>query len=240
MNRKEFIETLTKKLRENNISDIDEIIAEYEEHFNFKLTDGYSEEEIAAGLGNPEEIAMQYTSGNIDNKTIGKKAIITTGLVFADIFAGAFFALFFAWVIVMVTFTIASATVGVCYLGRFNIYSLIPPIPYYWCRIVYVVMLLSLAVLSGVGTIYCAAYYRQLMRAYGRFHYNCIASASGKAVFPPLNIRPQFSAKTYRLFRKIVLIALAVFAVSFVLSYILSAIATGSLEFWHVWKWFIE
>ena len=50
MNRNEFIETLTKKLRENNISDIDEIIAEYEEHFNFKLSDGYSEEEIAALL----------------------------------------------------------------------------------------------------------------------------------------------------------------------------------------------
>ncbi|MGI6622126.1 MAG: DUF1700 domain-containing protein [Acetivibrionales bacterium] len=240
MNRNEFIETLTKKLRENNISDIDEIIAEYEEHFNFKLSDGYSEEEIAALLGNPEEIALQYTPGNVDNKTGGKKAIIITGLVFADIFAGAFFALFFTWIILMGAFTIASATIGMCYIGRFNIYSLIPPVPYYWCGIVYAVMFLSLAVLSGIGTIYCVSYCRQLMRAYGRFHKNCIESASGKAMLPPLHTHPKFSAKTHRMLRGIALIMLAVFAVTFVLAYVLSAIAAGALEFWHEWNWFMK
>ncbi len=239
MNRKEFIETLTKKLRDNNINDFEEIIAEYEEHFDFKLADGYSEEEIAAKLGKLEEIALQYTPGNIDKKTGGKKAIIITGLVFADIFVGAFFALLFAWIIVIGTFTIASATIGVCYIGGFNIYSLIPPIPY-WCGIIYAVVFLSLAVLSAVGTIYCASYCRQLMRAYGRFHKNCISAASGKAVLPSLAAHPQFSMKTHRKLRNIALISLAVFAVTLILAYILSAIAAGAFEFWHEWNWFMK
>lgn len=240
MNKKEFIEILTKKLRENNIGDVEEIICEYEEHFNFKLSDGYTEEEIAAVLGNPEEIAAQYTPDNIDKKSGGKKMIMISGLALADIFVGAFFALFFAWIIVMGAFAITSAMIGLCYLGGLNIHSLIPPVPYYWCRAVYAVMLLSLAVLSGIGTIYCAFYCRQLMRAYGRFCKNLIASVSGKAALPLFCIHPQFSAKAYRRLRKVALIMLAVFAVTFVLAYILSTVAAGALEFWHVWNWFTK
>jgi len=240
MNRKEFIDTLSKKLRDNNINDIDEIIAEYEEHFDFKLADGYSEEEVAAKLGSPEEIAMQYTPGNVEKKAGGKKAIVITGLVFADIFVGAFFALLYAWIAVIGAFSIASAVIGLCYITGLNVYSLIPPVPYYWCSVAYAVMFLALAVLSGVGTIYCVSYCRQLMRAYGRFHKNCIASASGKAVLPSLATHPQFSPRTNRVLRSIALISLAVFAATFVLGYILSALAAGALEFWHEWNWFVK
>ena len=240
MNRKEFIETLTKKLRENNIHDLEEIIAEYEEHFSFKLADGYSEEEIAVKLGNPGELALQYAPGNNDKKTGGKKAIIITGLVFADIFVGTFFALLIAWIMVIGAFAIASATIGVCYMAGVNIFSFIPPIPYFWCRILYAVVCISLAVLSGVGTIYCASFCRQLMRAYGRYHKNCISAASGKAVLPSLAAHPQFSMKTQRMLRQIALISLAVFAVTFVLAYVLSAVAAGAFEFWHEWNWFVK
>lgn len=239
MNRKEFIDILRKKLHENNISDLEEIVAEYDEHFDFKLSDGYSEEEIAAKLGNPEEIAMQYSTGNIEKKASAKKAIVLTGLVFADIFVGAFFALLFGWILVIGAFTVASATIGISYIGGFNVYSLIPSVPHYWLGLIYALMFLSLAVLSGVGTIYCVSFCRQLLRAYGRFHRNCISSASGKAVLPPLATYPQFSMKTQRTFRRMALIFLAVFAVTFVLAFISSAISAGALEFWHEWKWFI-
>lgn len=240
MNRKEFIDALRKRLYENNISDLEEIIAEYDEHFSFKLSDGYSEEEIAAKLGNPEEIAMQFSASNLEKKASAKNAIVAAGLVLADIFVGAFFALLLGWIIVMGAFTVTSATIGICYLGGLNIYSLIPPVPYYWLGIIYALMLLSLSVLSGIGTIYCVSFCRQLMRAYGRFHRNCISSASGKAVLPPLATYPQFSMKTQRTFRRITLMFIAVFAVTFALSYILSAIAAGALEFWHAWKWFMN
>jgi len=240
MNRNEFIDILRKKLYENNVSDVEEIIAEYDEHFSFKLSDGYSEEEIAAKLGNPEEIAMQYLAGNHERKSGAKKAIVVTGLVFADIFAGAFFVLLFGWILVMSAFTIATAIIGMCYIGGFNVYSLIPPVPHYWLGIIYALMFFSLAVLSGVGIFYCVSFCWQLVRAYGRFHRNCISSASGKAVLPPLPTYPQFPMKTQRILRRIALISLAVFAVTFVLAYISSALAAGVLEFWHAWKWFMN
>jgi len=238
MNKKEFIELLAKRLRENNISDVEEIISEYEAHFHFKLSDGYSEEEIAGVLGDPEEIAAQYTPDRSDQKNSGKKAVIIAGLALADIFAGAFFLLFFAWILVMGAFTIASFAAGIYYLGGFDRFAFIPSVPYFWCRILYAFMLLALAVLSGVGTIYCAFYCRQLMRVYGRFCKNLIASAANKATLPLLGIQPQFSAKTRRILRKLALMMLAVFAVTFILAYISSAAVAGALEFWHAWNWF--
>lgn len=37
--------------------DAGEILEEYEQHFAFKLADGYTEQEIARNLGSPFEIA---------------------------------------------------------------------------------------------------------------------------------------------------------------------------------------
>ena len=58
MNKTEFINTLTSILKERKIKDIDEIVAEYEQHFLIKMADGYSEEEIAARLGDPKALGV--------------------------------------------------------------------------------------------------------------------------------------------------------------------------------------
>ena len=50
MTRHEFITTLSQELEKRNITDAYDIVEEYDEHFEFKLADGYSEEEIAARL----------------------------------------------------------------------------------------------------------------------------------------------------------------------------------------------
>lgn len=44
MKKNEFISTLKSVLERNEISDTAEIVEEYEQHFAFKLADGYSEE----------------------------------------------------------------------------------------------------------------------------------------------------------------------------------------------------
>lgn len=51
------------------------------------LADGYSEEEIAAKLGSPEELAAQFESTDTAKKVGGSKALAVTGLCFADLFA---------------------------------------------------------------------------------------------------------------------------------------------------------
>jgi len=237
MTRNEFLTKLADELKKNNITDADEIISEYEQHFAFKMADGFSEEEIATRLGNPVELASQFESHVENIKSGGKKVTTVLGLVFIDIFAGAFFVLLFAWEIIMAAFAVCNAVAAVCLSIGSSPWSLIPPMPYV-PAIVFALSLTALFVLTTVGCIYFAAFIRQLMRSYGRFHKNTIAAASGNAVLPSLGIYPRLPAKTNRRIRAIAMISLILFTTCFVLGMILSMILSGSLEFWHAWGWF--
>ncbi|HOJ12612.1 MAG TPA: DUF1700 domain-containing protein [Clostridiales bacterium] len=238
MTKSEFLTQLRYELKKNNISDSEDILDEYEQHFAFKLADGFAEEEIAAKLGNPYELASQFIPNEEQKKHGGRKIVTVIGMVFADIFVGAFFLILYAFAAVMGTFTIAAAFIGICLLTGLNISNLIPGMPYL-CALIYVVCLLALALLSSVGCLYFVSFIKQLMRSYGRFHFNVIAGSAGQAMLPSLPVYPRMSAKSKRRTRLIALFSLTVFAVSFIAGYIISAILAGSLEFWHVWGWFI-
>ena len=60
MTKTEFMTQLAAELHKRNIADAADVLEEYEQHFAFKLADGYSEEEIAARLGRPAELAAQF------------------------------------------------------------------------------------------------------------------------------------------------------------------------------------
>ncbi|HAB00569.1 MAG TPA: hypothetical protein DCE08_03605 [Ruminococcaceae bacterium] len=79
---------------------------------------------------------------------------------------------------------------------------------------------------------------RQTFRAYKRFHQNALAPGRGAAALPALSVIPSFSPERKRRLRTVALVSLVLFALCFVLSYIVCTIVAGSLEFWHVWGWF--
>ena len=129
------------------------------------------------------------------------------------------------------------AAPAVCLLGGWNSAGLIPAMPY-WCGAILALSFAALTVLLVVGCVYYAAFLRQLVRSFGRFQHNALASASGESALPALAISPQFSAKTRRRLRAAALISLALFAACFVLSYVVCALSAGRLQFWHAWGWF--
>jgi len=238
MNRNEFIVKLTKRLNEQNVGEIDEIIAEYDAHFAYKLADGYTEEEVAAKLGDPDELAAQFAAAEQPKKRNIGRGFVILGLAFADFFAFLFFLLLAAWTVVMIVFAIASAGIGVSYLIDANPFGILPSMPY-WVGAVFAGSLLALSVLSLAGGVYFGLYVRQLLKAYGRFHHNQLAASAGKAVLPSLRPYPKLAPRENRLFRKIVLGSLTVFALCFVLGYLVASIAAGTPGFWHAWNWFI-
>lgn len=61
MKKNEFMTKLADELKKRGVEDADDVAAEYEQHFAFKLADGYSEEEIAAKLGDPAALAVLVT-----------------------------------------------------------------------------------------------------------------------------------------------------------------------------------
>jgi hypothetical protein len=101
-------------------------------------------------------------------------------------------------------------------------------------------MSLAFAVLTAVGTEYCWLYARQLLRSYCRWHRNTLATAGGDATLPQIPAHPQICAAKNRRMRKITLIALTVFVITFQSGFIIAMLTAGALEFWHAWGWFVK
>lgn len=88
MTRNEFVTQRTAELHKRNVAAAD-VVEEYQQHFSFKLADGYSEEEIAARLGDPVALAAQFGEAEAGEKR--HSAVLTQlWLVWADLFFGAF------------------------------------------------------------------------------------------------------------------------------------------------------
>ncbi|MBR2832382.1 MAG: DUF1700 domain-containing protein [Oscillospiraceae bacterium] len=234
MTKTEYLDRLAAILKKNQIPDAEDILAEYEQHFAFKLADGYSEEEAAARLGAPELLAVQFEKRETHT---GNAALTRLGLVFADFSFGLALVLLAAFGIVLIALSLACAAAAICLITGLNIAGLIPSMPY-GCAVVMGLALLGLAVLTAVGCVYYFAFIRQLIRSFGRFRHNALASVSGKAALPPLPVRALLSVRANRRLRAVALIALAVFAICFVLGYIAAALSAGQLSFWHAWGWF--
>jgi uncharacterized membrane protein len=60
MNKQQYLDVLRRELSRLEPAAVNEILADFEEHFAGGLSHGKSEEEITAELGDPAEIARQY------------------------------------------------------------------------------------------------------------------------------------------------------------------------------------
>lgn len=73
MNKAEFIRQLKQGLNGYEPQDVEEIIADYEDHFRAAQEKGKSEDEICVSLGYPQSIAKAYKVENLLNKAKSDK-----------------------------------------------------------------------------------------------------------------------------------------------------------------------
>ncbi len=244
MTRAEFMEKLERELRARKVPEPEDILAEYRRHFEYKLADGYSEEETAARLGDPAELAAQFEPGEAQETRraggFGRSALTWTGLVFADVFVLSFFAVFACWVLTVACTAVAAALVGLCLLVPFDMqpYVQLPEIPY-WCGTLYALALFALAALAAAGCWYFARLLAQMWRSYFRFHRNAAASAAGKPVLPAVPFWPRLESTRRRRLRRVLIVSLAALVAFAAAAMVTSMLTAGALEYWHVWGWFV-
>jgi uncharacterized membrane protein len=238
VNKQAYLNELQNHLKSNNVEDIGEIVAEYDEHFTRKMADGYTEEEIAVKLGKPKEIAAQFASaGAKTERKKGRKLVIGTGLVFADIIVVSFFIVLFAWVIVLGAAAVSTVVYGIGLFIRPLLPEQLIIFPYmpYIGGLIWGVTFIAFGVLMAVLTVYSWTLTMQLGRAYRRWHKNMMSD--GK--YPPLPKHPMVKDVTRRKLRSVTLIALIALGISFIIGYIVLAASAGVLGFWHAWNWFV-
>lgn len=233
MNKNQYLEELRKELKANNVSDIEDIISEYEQHFAFKLEEGATEEEISRKLSSPKEIAREYVKNENINNNKYEKGIKLTGIVFMSIPLFFVYALMFASVIVIGAFSVVSVATGFCLISTINVGGLIPSLPYFPAFILGL-SLFSLALLSGVGTFYLFMYIKQWGKIYLRWCFNLINNNH----YPTISKHPNISKKLSSKLKLIAVICLVIFIVMLTIGYFSLCISAGSLEPWHVYNWF--
>ncbi|WP_078380016.1 HAAS signaling domain-containing protein [Sutcliffiella halmapala] len=84
MNKKQFLETLDSFLKRMPIEERQDIIHDFEEHFAIGLAEGKSEEQIAASLGSPQQIAKDLNATYHLEKV---EVSATTGNIFRAMWA---------------------------------------------------------------------------------------------------------------------------------------------------------
>ena len=96
MNREEYLRILKSSLYHLPTSEIEDILWDYEEHFDIGISKGKSEEEISQELGSPRDIARNYKTLykpnlNIDNYNTNsnndstRKLLIGIALIFFNL-----------------------------------------------------------------------------------------------------------------------------------------------------------
>jgi uncharacterized membrane protein len=233
MNKETFFTELNKELVKNKVSDIDEILAEFEEHFAYKIDEGKTEEEVVKKIGNPVDIARDYANQAKPAKQSGS-LVVKIGLVISDFFVFFMFLIMWASVFVLGVFAITSLALGALLVVNGNIASLIPSMPYV-SSLIFGISFFGLSVVSGIGTIYLYLYVKQWQKAYFRWHKNIL----NNNIYPSLSKHPKLAKKNQSRLKLLNMIGIIIFVGAFIIGYIVSAIIANSGGFWHVWEWFI-
>lgn len=233
MTKKEYLDELRKELKSKNVKDIEDIIFEYEEHFNFKMEEGFTEEEIVKKLPAPKDIANEYAPKDIPVNKFEKGTKIT-GLTFLSIPLGMIYILMWASVGVLGLFSLACLVGGFSLITTINIGGIIPYIPYLPALIIGIACF-GLSVLSAIGTFYMFMYIKQWGKVYIRWCKNI----ANNNPYPSISKQPKISKKLSSKLKLISAIGLVCFVTAFIIGYIFMCIASKSFEPWHVWNWFV-
>ncbi len=235
MNKQAFLDELKQNLHANRVPDIDEIVAEYEEHFAHKVADGYTEEEISKKLGDVRALAAEYVASE---QAAGPRGRLFRwiGLAFADIVIAPLFLVTYVWVAALAVAALAFAALGVnlivgpLFAAQAQVIPYIPRLP----GILLGVSVIALGVLFCILAVYCFLFVKKLGASFVRWHRSVLTGRK----LPPYALFPLAQGRARRRLRHVTLVCLVAFLAFSTAAYVLMAVAAGNPEFWHVWGWF--
>ncbi len=236
MKRNQYMAALEQALKARRVPDIDDILAEYAQHFEHKRADGFTEEEIAARLAKPEAIAAQFAELAAGGETAPRqtsRVLVGVGLVCCDVGIYLFYTVIWGFLIVLGAFSIAVGALAALLLLRGNIAGLIPPMPYPGAALMGI-SFAGLTLLSVLGTRMCFLYSRLWYRGYLRWRKNSLTGAP----YPPYAPQPPASRRGQRATRLLTAVSLLVFGVFLTVAFIVLTVEANFGPFWHVFGWF--
>jgi uncharacterized membrane protein len=186
MNKKDFFEQLREELKTLPQSEVDEIISDYEEHFEIGKIKKRSEKEIIEKLGDPTIIAKEFRTSTLVKKAEKDTSIVNvTRVVLASIGLGFFNLIFVFGPFVgalAVLFSLFITGVSLVFTGFFDIFltcfsSFIP-----WVKIdsnpvavIFIsISLICAGCLLDIATYYLSKLFFKMTLKYIKLNFNII------------------------------------------------------------------
>ena len=181
-----------------------------------------------------DELTNSGFTPNIKN--YNKISIINIiGLIVSDIFTSLFFIFLLAFLLILIIFSLSSLIISISLITKINFANIIPSMPY-WCSFILALSLISLSLLSIIGSIYFYLLIKYLFNLYKNFHNKMLNKFES---IKEVTLYQELSLSTKILLKKLTIIFLIVFIILFIITIICCMISSHSLSFWHTWKWFI-
>lgn len=214
MNKITFLEILEKGLKNRQVHDIKEIIDDYQEYFDIQIANGKKEEEISSYLGSIDSIISDYA----DNQSGSKKKWFE--LVTISFVALPLLIMCYGLLIAFAGSSIGFWGIAVYLAFDIETLNFMPMIPLF-PKIFYI--------LTALVT--CVFMFSLSVRFYG------VLKSMTKQYVVKQSIRIGEFVQS-PIYMKIFKVSFWIMLILFIATYIVSALAAKSFQYWHIWGWF--
>lgn len=222
MNKTEFLKELQIGLKKKSIKDIEDIITDYEVHFENEQNKGRTEEETVVLLGDLTDIIDAYEQGSGKPKPVkGLAILLLSQLIWLPVLC-----LLYAFAIVLLGAGLSSVLLGLYYLLLLDFLTFLPTIALPLSFLYAVMLLFGGYFFYRITMIYCDA-----IRTASSYVYALQRTELSGVKHAGMN---KFDKNRLKLAKYASIIFFGLFLVLI----ITSMIVARSIEFWHHWNWF--
>jgi len=226
MNRLAFNQQLSDGLKKLGITDIDEILKDYESHFDNELLKGRTEEEVSKALGKIDDILLDFKPENKAEKQ--RKFMNAYSVIISDIFIYMGMLSLYLVNLAIISLSLASLLMGIYAIIQIHILEFIPTMMFPF-SLFFGLTFMALAILSYGLSAMLFKYLNILMKRLGLWHKQIL---KGQYLHQFISVKQSKMIKVLTLWSGIAVILFMI------VTYIVGVNLTHSPEFWHEWHWF--
>ncbi len=232
MDRQSYLDALKKALLDGGVSDHERVLRQFSEHFDRRLSDGCSEEDIAARLLNPVLVAKRYVCYHGPGKCPSRRSVAAR-VMLADVIAALLLLAALCCTAALLGLTGLLAVLSARLILQLGTPVLFEQLPY-WGSLLLGVAGVGIGLLSAMGAFLLIFYGRRGIRDYFCWRRHFLLAPY--CPHPP--IHPLMGEKRRGRLRLAAKAAAIVSGLALIAAFVLLSAYTGYHPFWEDFGWF--
>ncbi len=225
MNKMTFIKQLSDGLKKIGVIDSEEVIKDYEAHFDNELLKGKTEEEISRELGKISDILADFQTDK-PKETIKRLSLYS--VILSDVFVYIGILSFYLVNLATIILSLGSLLLGLYFIFSMNLLDIIPVMNPLFGQFLGL-MFIAIAVLFFGASILLFKFLNVLIKRLGQWHKKVLKGEINGIVI---------TINHYKLIKAIVLWSGLAVIIFMIITYIIGVNLAGNPQFWHEWNWF--